>query len=317
MDPGRATNAVGGSLFPTLLAFFMIISACLILNATCELVKAVDTNGSSNNASNKKTTTPLPPTATSKQTNYTKCNNTVEGFSINYPSNWMNMSEDCSFFTPNPNALFSPTIEPFFRISVTNLNASLPIPPISEIESQVMFFSDANFFKRISVPRQIGANAFAILYQWTGDPQVALPYVNQSSPFPSLALTPLSTTTNSSQSPTSNNDSENNPYVAQLYAIYVISHNKLYVIEYSALVNNFNDPHDLQDVARMIRSFVSTGTTNFKPAYCNEPIYANSTACKQTNFKPAYCNEPIYANSTACKQTNFSELLRSRPRAAI
>ena len=298
----HSRNAVSGcsSLVLACLAL-LIISVCLVLNA-----KALDTHGFSNNTSNDKNVTQQ--AGPSKQIKYIKCVNSARTFNITYPSNWANMSGDCSLFTPNPNAPFSPSIEPFVRISVTDLNTSLPIPSISDIEKQVIFFSNPKFFNQISIypPMQINASSFVIFYRWTGDPEVGLPYVNQSASFPALTLTPLTS------SARANNKSD--PFIDQLFAKYIISHNKIYVIEYSAPVNSFNDSRTLQDVSQMIGSFVSTGSTkqpNIKPAYCNEPINANSSAC----IKPAYCNEPINANSSACKQGPAAAVSGNEPNA--
>jgi hypothetical protein len=218
----------------------------------------------------------------------------------------MNMSGNCTFFTPDPNGIFSTNIEPFVRISVTNLNLSYPISSLSDIAREVSgptSFTDWNYFKQLSGPRAIGPNAFRILYSWTGDYQHALPYVNQSSLFPSAP--PISTPfiitppliANSSSVPWSNRTATKDPRdLALLNAIYVIRNNKIYVVEYSSPVRSFYDTNVLQAVTKMISSLkLTTPKPNhnpLKPAYCNQPIFANSTACKPLTNKPL-TNKPL------------------------
>jgi hypothetical protein len=199
-------------LIPTVLGILTIISVYLVLISISERIAAVPTTTPkqiSNNTSAKKI-----PTRSSNDNSTKPCTNSVGGFSIRYPSNWIDVSGNCSFFTPDINTLFVPSIQPFVRISVSILNLSSPtptlgigpspMPSISEIESEVKFFADGNFFKRVSGPMAISTNAFVVLYDWTGDPESTLPYVNQFSLFPSTNTSRpfvIPSTLNSSQLP--------------------------------------------------------------------------------------------------------------------
>jgi hypothetical protein len=287
--------------FVSLLA---VISVYLILNTP--LAVQAEEKSISNNTSGKAV---ILPKTSSTDNGTIFCTDSGNEFSIRYPSNWVKLGK-CSFFTPNINGIFSPDIETFVRISVTNLSLPTPTlgispsstPSIPELEREVIFFTDGNFFKRLSDPRLLSANAFSILYKWTGDYRAGLPYVNQfsifsptniSTPFviPPLSIAKntslLSIAKNTSQ-PASSNATAKDRFIAELNAIYVLANNKIYTIEYSAPIKSFSNPDILQAVTKMINSFFLTSPpravaspTPAKPANCNQPIFANTTACKQ------------------------------------
>jgi hypothetical protein len=291
---------------PTSIGLIAIISVYLVLNTpTLEAATSPARQISNNTSSNKAVI--LPKTSSTDNNNTISCTDSSNGFTIRIPSHWISYSEPgkCSFFSPNLNQIFSPNIETFVRISVTNLPLPPPTlgispastPSISELEREVIFYTDGNFFKLVSGPRPISAGAFSVLYKWTGDYRAALPYVNPSvfsttntsTPFnispPSSIISPPSTAQNSSQ-PTSSNITAADPFIAELNAIFAIRNNQIFVIEYSAPTNRFSDPVLLQAVTKMINSFTFINPAKpltspaAKPTYCNQPIFVNITACK-------------------------------------
>jgi hypothetical protein len=343
----RRNDYIYYSVILAVISLLAIISVYLILNTP--LAVEAEEKSISNNTSGKAVILPKTP---STDNGTILCTDSGNEFSIKYPSNWVKLGK-CSFFTPNLNGIFSPDIETFVRISVTNLSLPTPTlgispsstPSIPELEREVIFFTDGNFFKRLSDPRLLSANAFSILYKWTGDYQAGLPYVNQfsifsptntSTPFvipplsiakntslpsiakntslPSIAKnTSLPSIAKNTSQPASSNATAKDRFIAELNAIYVLANNKIYTIEYSAPIKSFSNPDILQAVTKMINSFTLTSPPKAvaspppaKPANCNQPIFANTTACNPPTSpppaKPANCNQPIFANTTACKR---------------
>jgi hypothetical protein len=330
----RRNDYIYYSVILAFVSLLAIISVYLVLNTP--LAAEAEVNLISNNTSGNKPV--ILPKTSSTDNGTILCADSGNGFSIRYPSNWVKLGK-CSFFSPNLNGIFSPDIETFVRISVTNLSLPTPTPTlgispsstpsISELEREVIFFTDGNFFKRLSDPRLISANAFSILYKWTGDYQAGLPYVNQfsnfsptntSTPFvipplsiakntslpsiakntslpsiakntslPSIAKnTSLPSIAKKTSQPASSNATAKDRFIAELNAIYVLANNKIYTIEYNAPIKSFSNPDILQAVTKMINSFTLTSPPKavaspppLKPANCNQPIFANTTACKQ------------------------------------
>src|SRR3954454_17280292 len=89
---------------------------------------------------------------------------------------------------------------------------------------------------------------------------------------------PSSTTTKPPSSNTfANTTKTKGPFKAELEAMYAVRNNKIYVIQYGASVELFNNPQFLNARTKMFNPFTSPPP---KPAYCNQPIFTNTTACK-------------------------------------
>jgi hypothetical protein len=291
------------------LSFVSGISVYLILKTPTAAAEDSAAKQISNDTSGKAVT--LPTTSSSTDNNTTRCSDSGNGFMIKYPSNWMKLGK-CSFFSPNLNGIFSTDVDTFVRISVTNLSLPSPTlgisvptsPSIQELENYVIAIAKMNGnFKQISTyPKQIGPNAFSILYKWTGDYRATLPYVDQSSIYSSTTNTatpfviPPPIAENSSEPSGAKNSSKGNntgaadPFIAELNAIYILANNRIYVIEYSAPANNFNNPDILRTVTKIIWSF------NLSSTIPHPSSPAASSTTKQPN-----CSLPIFSNSTMCR----------------
>ncbi len=213
------------------------------------------------------TTKTLPNTADNKSCDVhlktCTCIDRTQMFRITYPLNWTR-SGLCTFFSPTTGELFPTTGEIYVRISVSNL--SIPVTSISDLANNILFFTDSNLFHLIGQPvfgSLNGNNAFQVEYSYDKNivsSQDAIPFANPFSiDTPSPIVTPFSipssnpvnttttTTTTQSNSPTTNkavplsNNTTKPTSIMQLYAIYVLTNNKIYVIEYNAPIEQYNN----------------------------------------------------------------------------
>ena len=116
-----------------------------------------------------------------------ECRRDTNSFIINYSSEWQNIDDACVYFTPTLDIFSTKEIEPYVRISVTDLG--LANMSRSQLKDNVGDWSDKRYFFRIAPPKDFklnGSDAFIIQYRWSGSSLAALPYVNQ---FPDLPET--------------------------------------------------------------------------------------------------------------------------------
>jgi len=208
-----------------------------------------------------------------------------KGYTVKYPSGWKRLG--CTLFGPHigESPRTQNEVETFLRISVVPNT-----PSIDVIKSQLRLV-DADVFQKVWGPSPMGSNSFQVVYRWAGDRDEGLPYVNQSSvnslvpsPVPFEALPsathpqPTNTSNNNSnpnfftpQADTENSkhgnksksevssDSDNSQtqLPAILSAFYAISHNTLYIIEYSTAQGSFND-ESRQQMNDIVSSFQPT-----------------------------------------------------------